>query len=134
MSMLVHSRGGGGQNWLDFGPRSCWMTPNQNFLYEVWLWKYWKLTQANIMQNTFSIMNRLYVYTVCSVHDIFPLVFPRGLAEIEFDLGPKTVRVSMASKRFAILRKGRESLWNWTCIQKFKMILCNQKYLHTYLY
>ena len=51
------------------------------------------------MQNTFSIRKRLYVYTVCSVYDIFPLVFPRGLAQIEFDLGPRTVRVSMASKR-----------------------------------
>ena len=27
MSTLVHSRGGGGQNWLKFGPRSCWMPP-----------------------------------------------------------------------------------------------------------
>ena len=25
---LVHSKGGGGQNWSKFGPRSCWMTPN----------------------------------------------------------------------------------------------------------
>jgi hypothetical protein len=23
MSTLVHSRGGGGQNWSKFGPRSC---------------------------------------------------------------------------------------------------------------
>ena len=34
MSMFVHSRGeGGGQNWLKFGPRSCWMIPK---LTEVW--------------------------------------------------------------------------------------------------
>ena len=96
-------------------------------------WKYWKLTEANITQNTFWIMNGLYVYTVCSVHKIFPLFFPRGLAQIEFDLGPRTVRVSMASKRFAIYWRERESLWDWTCIQNLKMI-CNQKHLHsTYL-
>ena len=28
MSTLVHSRGGGGQNWVKIGPRSCWMPPN----------------------------------------------------------------------------------------------------------
>ena len=107
---------------------------------------YWKLTQANIMQNTFWIMNGLYVYTVCSkdalnwkvfsvqcARNFFPLFFPRGLAQIEFDLGPRTVRVSMASKRFAIYWRERESLWDWTCIQNLKMI-CNQKHLHsTYL-
>ena len=29
MSTLVHSRGGGGQIWTNFSPRSCWMPPNQ---------------------------------------------------------------------------------------------------------
>ena len=23
-------KGGGGQNWVKFGPRSCWMTPYMN--------------------------------------------------------------------------------------------------------
>ena len=32
MSTLVHSRGGGGQNWLNFGPRSSWMTPYLTFV------------------------------------------------------------------------------------------------------
>ena len=27
MSTLVHSRGGGGKNWVKIGPRSCWMPP-----------------------------------------------------------------------------------------------------------
>ena len=46
--MLFHLSGGGGQNWLDFGPRICWMTP-YNFipnrqiigptLYETFVWK-----------------------------------------------------------------------------------------------
>ena len=68
---------------------------------------------------------------VCmQVNEIFPLFLPRGLAQIEFDLGPRTVRVSMASKRFSIYWRGRESLWDWTCIQNVKMI-CNQKHLHS---
>ena len=24
---MAHSMGVGGQNWVEFGPRSCWMTP-----------------------------------------------------------------------------------------------------------
>ena len=27
MSTIVHAMGVGGQNWVKFGPRSCWMTP-----------------------------------------------------------------------------------------------------------
>ena len=34
MSTLVHSRGGGGQNWLKFGPRSCWMPPYYNLTFK----------------------------------------------------------------------------------------------------
>ena len=39
MSLFVHSSGGGGQNWLKFGPRSCWMTPYpQNIGAKITVW------------------------------------------------------------------------------------------------
>ena len=92
------------------------------------------LTSTESTENLFKqkLCKTLFqLWTVCmQVNENFPLFFPRGLAQIQFDLGPRTVRVSMASKRLAIYWRGRESLWDWTCIQNFKMT-CYQKYLHS---
>jgi hypothetical protein len=34
MYTLVHSRGGGGQKWSKFGPRSCWMPTKSSILLQ----------------------------------------------------------------------------------------------------
>ena len=141
MSIFVHSMGGGGQKWVKFGLRSCWMTTydkvggagegqsNLSLLLgnvhkgrPIFCYDFWRYLPTYVL---YSLHNVLSTYLICPIfldistypkigHPLWTLPCSRLLCIGEFLISPPFVIVSLLKLKWETF----SGYCIWICVRQ----------------